>query len=234
MRRKMLIGKKIIGSCVYLGGIPTLPEPFVNCWSQMIQYNNEYLLGPEESIYYTRATVSYHSFARDTLVDQMQGDWILMLDTDQTFEPDLLARMLNLMNKHKVDVLVVPYVYKSDPHPPVLYGYNPKTKKKFIIGDWGKEAEIIQMHSAGGGCLLVKRKVFDKIKSQLKTSPFAIMEPYSEDHSFFERLHKLKIKAYFAPNIDLGHLVFKSLTVAKDYDRIANKTEKESDVQGFK
>lgn len=230
----MILGKRIIGTCCYLGGVPTLPEPFVNCWTQMIQYNNEYLLEENQSIYYTRATVSYHSFARDTLVDQMQGDFILMLDTDQTFEPDLLARMLNLMNKHKVDVLVAPYVYKSEPHPPVLYGYNPKTKKRFIIGDWSNNAEIIQIHAAGGGCMLIKRKVFDKIKSKLKTSPFSIDPPYSEDHSFFEKLHKLRIKAYFAPNIEIGHLVFKSLTIDKDYDRINMKTEKESNVHGFK
>lgn len=219
----MLLGKKILGSISYLGGIMVVPEPFLHAWQQMIEYNNEYFLEPGQTINYDRATVSYHSFARNSLVDQMKGDWLLQLDCDIIFDPDTLARMLNKMNKHGIDVMVAPYLYKAEPNPVMLYGYNPKTKAKYIVGDWDKTADLVRIKGAGGGCLLVRRKVFDKIRTKLKCSPFDIYwdgnSPMSEDHSFFERCWKLKIPVYFSPDITVRHLKYRELDVNKDYDR---------------
>lgn len=216
-----MIGKKNIGTVAYLGGVMTLPEPFVHSYSQMIQYNYEYLLNPGELINYDHATVSYHSFARNSLVDNMQGDWLLQLDTDITFEPDLLGRMLSKMNKFDIDVLIGLYLYKSPPHPPVAYCYDPEKKEKFILGDWQKDADLLQLKGAGAGCLLVRKSVFDKIRATGE-SPFDIYfdgkAPLSEDHSFFERCWNLKIPVYASPNIWVNHLMYKPLT-EKDYDR---------------
>lgn len=214
----MILGRKIIGTCAYMGGVMSLPEPFVHSWTQMLQYNYEYL-GP---IKYDKATVSYHSFARNSLVDNMQGDWLLQLDTDITFEPDLLARMLHKADKFGVGVLAALYLYKSPPHPPVAYNFDPKAKEKHILGDWQKDADLIPLKSAGAAALLVRRSVFDKIKSELQQSPFDIYSkdntPLSEDHSFFERCWKLKIPTYTAPDLWVNHLMYKELT-EKDYNK---------------
>lgn len=220
----MLIGRKTIGTCAYLGGLMSIPEPFVYSWQQMIEYNSEYLVDSKTRINYTRAKVSYHSFARNTLVEQIHGDWLLQLDTDVVFEPDLLARMLLKMDKFGIDVLTAPYLYKSEPHPPVMYGYNPKTKSKFIMGDWDKKADLIPIRGAGAGALLVRRSVFDNIQCKLGESPFDIWYsketgPLSEDHSFFERCWKLKIRCYAAPDITVKHLIYKELDVYKDYQK---------------
>ncbi len=211
----MLIGRRTIGSVCYLGGVMALPELFTKAWGDMIQYNYEYLLQPTERILYTRATVSYHSFARDSLIDQMQGDWILMLDTDILFEPD-------------IDVLIGIYPYKGTIHAPVLYGYNPKTKRRFVIGDWDKRFDIIQCDAGGAGCLMIRKNVIEKVKAK-KQSLFSIIEPFSEDNSFFLRLRRLKIPVYFSPNIKLKHLTFKELSIDEDYpqkDRIVKREMK--------
>lgn len=221
------LGKNVIGTISYLGGVMSLPEPFVDSWTKMIQYNYEYALNQGELIKYDRATVSYHSFARNSLVENMQGDWLLQLDTDVTFEPDILCRMLNyltnaVVNGGSVDVLCGLYLYKNSPHPPVAYAWDPKKKEKFILGDFQKDSELIQLKSAGAGCLLVRKSVFDRMRAELKCSPFDIYfdnkMPLSEDHSFFERCWNLKIPVYASPNIWVNHLKYKELT-EKDYDR---------------
>lgn len=218
----MLIGSNIIGTVGYMGGVMSLPTPFVHSWQQMIEYNYEHLLNPGELIKYDRATVSYHSFARNSLVDNMYGDWLLQLDTDITFEPDLLGRMLNKMYKFDVDVLVGMYLYKSPPHAPVMYNYDPVKKEKQVLGDWQQDADLIPIKGAGAGCLLVRRRVFDKIRATGQ-GPFDIYikdgAPLSEDHSFFERLWDLKIRAYWPPDIYVKHLTYKELDPYKDYDR---------------
>lgn len=229
----MLIGKNTIGTIAYLGGVMALPEPFVWSWAQMIEYNAEHLATAAERIHYDRATVSYHSFARNTLAQRMNGKWLLMMDTDHQFEPDIAARMLYKMDIYDIDVLVGTYQFKSPPYAPVLFGYNPKTDKRYVIGDWKKDVDVMQIHSAGAGCLMVRRSVFDRIKDELKEEPFDIMSPWSEDHSFFERLHKLGIKAYFSPNIEAHHLVYRSLSIDDDYDRKNIKVRREATVEGF-
>lgn len=225
----MLIGKKTIGTVAYLGGVMTLPEPFVHSYSQMIQYNYEYLLNPGEVIKYDHATVSYHSFARNSLVDNMQGEWLLQLDTDITFDPDILARMLLKMDKFGIDVLAGLYLYKAYPHPLVAYNYDPVKKEKRILADWDKNTDLLPLKSAGAGCLLVRRSVFDTIMSKLHESPFDIYfdkkSPLSEDHSFFERCWKLKIPVYAAPDVWVNHLMVKPLT-EKDYDKSNLSIEK--------
>ena len=213
-----MIGRKTIGTVAYLGGIMAIPEPFVKAWGDMIQYNCEYLVQPTERILYTRATVSYHSFARDSIVEEMQGDWLLMLDADVTFQPDIVAQMLQKMDKHNIDVLIGIYPYKGTVHAPVLYGYDPKKKERFVIGDWDDGADILPFDSAGAGCLMIRKSVVDRVKATGE-SLFAIMEPYSEDISFFRRIAKLKIKAYYSPAIKLEHLTYNGLSIDKDYPK---------------
>lgn len=225
----MLIGKKPIGTIAYLGGLMSLPEPFCWSWSQMIQFNSDYLVDSNQSIFYNRATVSYHVYARNSLVDQMKGDWLLMLDTDIKFEPDIAMRMLNIMDQHKIDVLAAIYTYKAYPHSPVLFLFNDKGDALMPLGDWSDNAQIYELGSAGAGCLMVRKSVFDKIK-KAKESPFDIIHPFSEDHSFFRRLKKLKIKAYYSPLIEVNHLGYKQYSL-KDYDksvvRLSKKTKSE-------
>lgn len=218
----MLLGRSTIGTIAHLSGGMAEPSLFLKSWGEMIQYNYEYLLDPNQRIEYTEATVSYHSFARNSLVEHMKGNWLLQLDTDISFDPDIAARMINTMDKFGIDVLAGLYLYKKHPHPPVAYGYDPVKDEKIILGDWQKDSDLLRMRSAGAGCLMVRKSVFDRIKDELKCSPFDIYfdgeSPLSEDHSFFERCWNLEIPVYVSPNIWVNHLTVKPLT-EKDYDK---------------
>lgn len=190
----MLIGNKPIGTVAYLGGVFAIPEHFCWSWGQMVQYNTEFLCDPGKYVHYERAKASYHTFARNTLVDLIKGDWLLMLDVDHMFEPDLVARMITIFdNYHFIDVLTGLYCYKSPPYAPVLYQYNKKLDCFEPIVDWDKDVKCFEIASSGAGCLLVRRSVFDRIKKELNESPFDIIHPFSEDHSFFKRLKKLNL-----------------------------------------
>lgn len=210
-----LYGRKPIGTVAYLGGVPAVLEDFAWSWAEMQCYNYEYLCLPNEYVHRDRAKVSYHSFARNSLVDRMKGDWLLQLDTDERFDPDLCARLVHFMQKHDVDVLTGLYCYKNPPHAPLLFtwisdvGYS-------AIGDWDRTADIFEVGSAGAGALLVRRRVFDRIKAELKCGPFDIEPPFSEDHSFFNRLRKLGLKAYCAPMVELEHLIPQGISL-RDY-----------------
>jgi hypothetical protein len=201
-----LLHNRPIGTMAYLGGLPALLEPFCWAWGQMIQYNAEALCDPGEYVHLDHATVSFHSFARNSLVERFLGDWLLMLDTDHVPDPDLVVRLVTLMGQAEVPIICGVYCHRTPPNSPVLYQWNADETGLEPIGDWDRDAKLIQVGSAGGGALLVRRSVYQRIRDELKCMPFDILPPFGEDHSFFKRCRMLGIPVYAAPTIEARHL----------------------------
>jgi glycosyltransferase involved in cell wall biosynthesis len=219
----MLLGKKTIGTIARMGGVMSVPDPFAWSWAQMVEFNCEYVLKENERIDYARPSFSYHSLARNELCKKIRGDWILMLDTDHQFEPDLAARMIDRMTKYDMDVLSGLYFHKYHPRPPVLYRWNAAEKAMEIIADWDDyDGEyFIPIDSAGAGCLMIRRRVLERIENEIGEEPFAPLDHWGEDHSFFLRLMKLGIKSYCDPSIECHHLAYEPLTL-KNYEKSKN------------
>lgn len=209
---------KFIGTVAYMGGIPSVPTPFLDSWTQFLVYNGKHL-GP--IFYYNPDKTSFHAQARNQIVDKAKGDWILMLDTDNKFAPDILHRMLKRMEHHELDVLVGYYQFKSRPHSPVIFNWDEQT---------GVPNRVIEMQAfpfdqffyskiqvAGAGCLLVKLSVYERIISELKQNPFDIIPPLGEDFSFFKRLKDLNIEAFCDPAIHVEHLRWQG-TIPPEYN----------------
>jgi cellulose synthase/poly-beta-1,6-N-acetylglucosamine synthase-like glycosyltransferase len=228
----MLRSKRCLGTCSYMGGLPSNLEAFTWSWGQMIAYNSDYVCGPNQSVHYDRTNHSFHLVARNDLVKSMRGDWLLMLDTDHQFEPDILARLLNRMNQLQADVIVGAYQHRSPPFGPTLWMFADDNGTPKQLAAWpevgvldeesGYVTEAIQVDVAGAGCLLVRRKVFQRIAEELGEEPFSVREykgTVGEDFAFFRRLAKLGIVAVCDPRIECHHLYVKPLSIAEDYDR---------------
>jgi glycosyltransferase involved in cell wall biosynthesis len=177
------------------------------------------------TIHYTRTQHSFHSVARNDLVKEMRGDWILMLDTDHQFEPDILARLLNRMNQLQVDVITGMYLHRAPPFGPTLWMYSDGVGTPKQLASWPQVGgadgtEAIQVDVAGAGCLLVKKQVFMRIRDELGEEPFSTREfdgTVGEDFAFFRRLHKLGIVAVCDPRIECHHIYMKPLSAKEDY-----------------
>lgn len=208
-----LLRNRCVGTVAYLGGLPAVLEPFCWAWGQLVQYNTEALCAPGEYVHYDRATVSFHSFARNSLVERFLGDWLLMLDTDHVPDPDLAVRLLTAMNQTEPPVSVVcgVYCHRTPPNSPVLYQWNKDGTGLEPIGDWDRDVKLMQVGSAGGGALLVRREVYERIRTELRCGPFDITPPFGEDHSFFKRCRELAIPVYAAPKIESKHLEVRPL-----------------------
>ncbi len=207
--------KKIIGTVGYMGGLPAILEPFCWAWGQMIQYNSEYLCEPDQMVNYVKATASLHFFARNNLVEQMKGDWLVMLDTDHAPDPDVIMRMLDAVNKNNIQVATALYRHRASFGGPVIYNWD-ETGFAQPIAFWTKDVPVMQIDSAGAGCLFVKKEVFERIEKELKEKPFTPIDYYGEDHSFFQRCKKLKIPAYALMDIESPHLKVEKLEM-KNY-----------------
>lgn len=170
-------------------------------------------------LHYQKATMSWHEMARNQLVQDMLGDWILMLDTDHVFAPDLLERLLAIKEKHKAPIVSGIYAYKFPPHAPVANMWDESQTDRIRVSpilDWDRSAEVMEVGCVGAGCLLIDRKVFKQIEYSLSEAPFSIVPGLSEDYSFCYRCKKLGIPILLAPQIECHHVIPTVLSV-RDY-----------------
>ena len=210
----MLIQKVPIGTVAYMGGLPSNLEEFTWSWGQMIQYNNEYLCRPGEFVHLERSRTSFHSSARNYLTRVFLGDWLFMTDMDHQFDPDLVARMVSIFTRFDLNVLVGLYLYKNEPHLPVIYSWSEEKQCFLVIGNWAAPSEdlpIMKIDCAGAGCILIRRRVFDHIRKEMEEDPFSQIGPLSEDFSFFRRCLLLNIPVYCEPRCFAKHLIVKGL-----------------------
>ena len=218
----MLYGKRLIGTIAPMMGIPFVHKEFAWSFAQLIQYSQEYICGPNEYIHLIKPGFSEHAAARNSLVDNAFGEWLFMLDCDHVFDPDLLGRLLRIMKKYDLPVVCGLYQFREEPYPAVLFTHGASPNKPFELIDFNirefpRDQEIMNIASAGAGCLLVKTEVFARIKAELGEKPFAHRAPLSEDHSFFLRLKELKIPAFCAPWVECHHIHHVKLKI-EDHD----------------
>lgn len=209
--------KQPIGTVAYISQ-PFVPEPFLWSFAQLLCCSYEYCCPTGGYIHPDHATGSGQILARNELVKKMQGDWLLQIDSDHTFDPDLLVRMLALFETNQLDVLVGLYHMKDPPHNPVLYQYQNGEYKAIL--NWGQRdtVKLLPIDAAGAGCLLVRRSVFDRIKAEFNCEPFDPCPPFKwDDFNFFERCRRMGIKCWCAPQIEAEHLALRAYG-SKDYN----------------
>lgn len=191
---------------------------FVDSLANLLVYESS-KLPPGQYIHYTSASMSWHELARNQIVDNSLGDFILMLDTDHVFAPDLLERLLRIKNEVGAEVISGIYCYKFPPHAPVINmwsGSDEKGLRLSGIRDWDRSARVMQVGAVGAGCLVIDRKLLKRMEFELGQRPFDIIPGLSEDYSFCYRLRKMGVPLYLAPQIECHHMIPNILSVT-DY-----------------
>ena len=214
----MLDRLRCLGTCSYLGGIPSVPEAFCWSWGALREFNAEFLCGQGETIHYTRATFSLHSSARNFLVSDMRGDWIWMTDTDHVMEPDVVFKMVKLQEQYQLPVLTAIYRHKALPHHPMLWVWNEQEQGFVSLVEYDKTVPCFQVDAAGGGCLLVHRTAIEKLE-RMCVPPEEIFDhhrKWGEDMSFFLRCRNAGIPVYATPLAETTHLMTRGIT-EEDY-----------------
>jgi hypothetical protein len=199
---------RVVGTAAYLGGVWAVPEAFCWAWGALREYTTQYFVGPDEAVHYTRATFSLHAGARNMLAKEMVGDWLWMTDTDHTFEPDALAKMVMLMQRFQVPVLSGIYRHKVLPHHPMLWLWSEAEAGFVPLLEYDPTCEVFQIDAAGAGCLLLHASVFARLSERFpQEEPFEHRGHYGEDMSFFLRCREAGIPVYATPCVDTVHLM---------------------------
>lgn len=100
------------------------------------------------------------------IIKDMRGDHLFLLGDDHTFEPGILVKLLEHLERPEVDAVVPLVMKKQAPFEPVVYSssvVNPDDGLTYYQHAELPEHGLIQLHAAGSAGMLIKREVLKDI-----------------------------------------------------------------------
>lgn len=149
-----------------------------------------------------------------------QYDWIMWLDSDMTFPPDTIQRMLKVASEHNAQMVTGIYVKRTFPTSPVLYSdiREPAMKDGHMvkqITDYTDypQSSVFPVAGCGMGCCLTSvplvKSVWDTFGPAFSPLPWA-----GEDVAFCYRVNELNEPILCDSTISCGHIGSYSYTEA--------------------
>jgi len=161
-----------------------------------------------------------------------KADWMLMLDSDMTFQPDLMERLLEFADPETAPIvggLCFGFDDKANIQP-TLFGLVGDESNPQVIRyhEWPPDS-MFQVAATGTACLLIHKSVFERVRDvQLPNrggrpgfnDAFPWFQetdhdggPVSEDITFCWRVGLLGIPIFVNTAVQLGHIKDRELTM---------------------
>jgi GT2 family glycosyltransferase len=136
----------------------------------------------------------------------MNAEYILWLDSDMVFQPDLLERMFKVMEENKLDFLSGLYFRRAKPFTPVIFD---KLEMREDGCHWHNmesvPTELTEIEGCGFGVVLMKSEIIANVFGS-QGDLFTPLMGVGEDLSFCWRARQAGYKLYLDPSISLGHV----------------------------
>lgn len=133
-------------------------------------------------------------------------DYVLWLDSDMTFEPDMLERMMKQVQEKDIKMLTGVYFKRRPPYSPVLFETMEPRKTGWSFSEYEELPDgLFEVGACGFGCVLMATEVFMDVR--LKHGYlFHPMNSGGEDISFCWRARDCGYKIMCDPDIVCGHV----------------------------
>lgn len=167
--------------------------------------------------------------ARNTVIDHFaahypETEWLLMLDSDMTFDPDILDRLLEAADPVEAPIvggLCFAGGRTSAPYP-TIYRQVPKGDYVTIarVEDYPRDA-MVKVGATGGACLLMHRRALAALEAKFGRDEKGVAmpypwfaegvvgpegEPWGEDIIFCLRANSIGIPVHVHTGVKLGHV----------------------------
>jgi GT2 family glycosyltransferase len=144
------------------------------------------------------------NFLEATTGSDERDEWLWMFDTDQSFAPDILERLLSVADRETCPILAGLVFTLSDGEiVPVMY--------QEVAGRWQliteyPSDELIKVAAVGNGCLLIHRKVLSAMGSGWFDHVVDGKHFASYDMAFCVKARQLGFPVHVHTGIHVGHI----------------------------
>ena len=146
---------------------------------------------------------SRNALARESV--KMGADYILWIDSDMMFAPDVLKRLLD--DRDKGDIITGLYFRRVAPFSPVLFEKLEITDEGTAFANYDNlpQEQIFEVGGCGFGCVLTPVSVIMDVFAKYRTC-FDPLGGVGEDLAFCWRARSLGYKVVCDQSIKLGHV----------------------------
>lgn len=111
------------------------------------------------------------TFQRNQCINDMEGDWILFIDSDMVWQPEAMRVLIETREKFDLDIVSGLCFQRSDPYQPTLYkladhapvtGTNNNWSGYTFMERWPEDAAV-EVDATGMAFCLIHKRVFDRI-----------------------------------------------------------------------
>ncbi len=148
--------------------------------------------------------------ARNELARQAiksEADWVLWLDSDMVFEPDLLKKMLKVCEENDIDFLTGLCFRRKPPYTPTLFD---RLDKMEHGASYTTIMSVPEGRFKVGGCgfagVLMSTDVLMSVAARFGGRMFDPLEGFGEDVSFCWRARQCGYEIWCDSDIELGHI----------------------------
>lgn len=157
--------------------------------------------------------------ARNELARQAiksEADWVLWLDSDMVFEPDLLKKMLKVCEENNIDFLTGLCFRRKPPYTPTLFD---RLDKMEHGASYTTIMSVPEGRFKVGGCgfagVFMSTDVLLSVAARFGGRMFDPLEGFGEDVSFCWRARQCGYEIWCDSDIELGHIG--SMVVTREF-----------------
>jgi GT2 family glycosyltransferase len=134
------------------------------------------------------------------------ADFVLWIDSDMVFSPDLLQRLMEHMKNPEIDMVSGLYFRRVAPYTPVLYDKLEITEERCEHTEFDQiPVKPFEVGGCGFGGVLMRTSLIYDVALKFGDM-FAPIKGVGEDLSFCWRARQLGHKVICDPSITLGHV----------------------------
>lgn len=154
--------------------------------------------------------IAREQLAESAMNAMPEDGWTLWIDSDMTFPPDLLSRMIDTAEKNRYWILGTVCYRRRPPYTPVLFKeleIDPRTcgcsKLEQMMPP--SDTEPFEVAAIGMACVLIHTRVFREVRQKFGNN-FHPIGYNSEDTSFMWKARKCGFKIFVDPSLNIGHV----------------------------
>jgi len=160
-------------------------------------------------------------FQRNQCVRDMDGDWLLFIDSDMVFQPGTIADIIQTREKYDFDILGGLCHQRMEPYQPTVYRRAANHEHGYTFLETWPEGAAIEVDATGMAFCLIHKRVFDRIleknigqpmpprEERLRMAPppfFRWEGEYGEDFDFCQQAQESGSRIYVDTTIEIGHV----------------------------
>lgn len=174
-------------------------------------------LGPGENV--SRFIVQGHvlTLQRNQCVQRMQGDWILFIDDDMTWQPDAIRRLVETQKKWDVDMVGGLCFQRGDPFQPTLYMRERPDDGAYVFMEDIPEDTLVEVDATGMAFMLITRRLFEAIAGEFPPYEERVLRRppayfrwdergFGEDLTFCQDAKRAGARIFVDTSIKIGHV----------------------------